>query len=198
MDPRIARTRTLLQDALLSLARERDLDEIAVADIADRATINRSTFYQHYADKDTLLADALDEQVRLAGADLTDLATLELSEDPPEVLVRYAEHLAENAALYRRALGEHGSPVATARLRRRITTIVMTGICLHADDYDRIELPVEIAAASITGSLIGVLTAWLDMDPLPAPDQAAAWVWTILAPAQSAPGAPVAGARGGR
>lgn len=187
MDPRIARTRTLLQDALLSLARERDLDEIAVADIADRATINRSTFYQHYADKDTLLADALDEQARRAEADLTDLAMLELSDDPPEVLVRYAEHLAENAALYRRALGEHGSPVATARLRRRITTIAITGICLHTDDDDSIGLPVEIAAASITGSLIGVLTAWLDMDPMPSPERAAAWAWQMLVPARQAP-----------
>ena len=34
LDPRVARTRELLQDALLALARERDLDEISVADIA--------------------------------------------------------------------------------------------------------------------------------------------------------------------
>ena len=185
MDPRIARTRGLLQDALLALARERDLDEIAVADIADRATINRSTFYQHYADKDTLLADALDAQASRAGADLTDLADpamFEVREDPPEMLVRYAEHLAENAALYRRVLGEHGSPVATARLRRRITAIVMTGVRPHRDDLDGIGMPVEIAAASITGSLIGVLTTWLDMDPMPAPERAALWAWLMLVP----------------
>lgn len=185
MDPRIARTRTLLQDALLALARERDLDEISIADIADRATINRSTFYQHYADKDTLLADALDAQARRAGADLTDLAhpaMLEIGEEPPEMLVRYAEHLAENAALYRRVLGEHGSPAATARLRRRISAIVMTGFCAHPNDFDEVEMPVEIAAASITGSLIGVLTTWLDMDPMPAPERAAIWAWTMLVP----------------
>lgn len=190
MDPRIARTRALLQDALLSLARERDLDDISVADIADRATINRSTFYQHYADKDTLLADALDEQARRAGADLTDPAMLELTDDPPEVLVRYAEHLAENAALYRRALGEHGSPVATARLRRRISAIVTTGVCSHTADLDDLGLPVEIAAASITGSLIGVLTTWLDMDPMPSPERAAAWAWRMLVPSQQAPHRP--------
>lgn len=187
MDPRITRTRTLLQDALLSLARERDLDEIAIADIADRATINRSTFYQHYADKETLLADALDEQARRAGADLTDPAILELTDDPPEVLVRYAEHLAENAALYRRALGERGSPVATARLRRRISAIVMTGVCSHQSNLDDLGLPVEIAAASITGSLIGVLTTWLDMDPMPSAERAAAWAWRMLVPSQQAP-----------
>ena len=187
MDPRIARTRGLLQDALLALARERDLDEIAIGDIADRATINRSTFYQHYADKDTLLADALDAQASRAGADLADLADpalLAACDLPPEMLVRYAEHLAENAALYRRVLGEHGSPMATARLRRRITAIVMTAVRLHHEDMDVVGMPVEIAAASITGSLIGVLTTWLEMDPMPAPDRAALWAWTMLVPNQ--------------
>ena len=60
MDPRIARTRQSLQAALFELARERGLDEITVADIAERAGVNRSSFYQHYSDKDTLLADAID------------------------------------------------------------------------------------------------------------------------------------------
>ncbi|MEZ5190283.1 MAG: helix-turn-helix domain-containing protein [Schumannella sp.] len=60
MDPRIARTRRSLQEALLELARERELDDISVGDVAERAGVNRSSFYQHYADKETLLADALD------------------------------------------------------------------------------------------------------------------------------------------
>ena len=182
-DPRIARTRRLLHDALLSLARERDLDTIAVADIADRATVNRSTFYQHYPDKETLLADALDEQARLAGADLSALLPLEESDQPPAILVRYVEHLDENAALYRRALGETGSPLTMARLRRRITAIVTTGIEGHGFDADDSDLPVEIAAASITGSLIGVLTTWLEMDPRPSTERAASWAWQMLVPA---------------
>lgn len=182
-DPRIARTRRLLHDALLSLARERDLDTIAVADIADRATINRSTFYQHYQDKETLLADALDEQARLAGADLSALLPLEVSDQPPEILVRYVEHLDENAALYRRVLGEAGSPLTMSRLRRRLSAIVTTGIEGHGFDPEPEDLPVEIAAASITGSLVGVLTTWLEMDPRPSTERAASWAWQMLVPA---------------
>ena len=63
MDPRIARTRQSLQQALLALAREESLDAISVADIAARAGVHRSSFYQHYADKETLLADAIDSAV---------------------------------------------------------------------------------------------------------------------------------------
>lgn len=182
MDPRIARTRALLQDALLSLARERDLDEIAVADIADRATINRSTFYQHYADKETLLADALDARARQAGADLDEAGTLELVDDPPDLLVRYVEHLDENAALYRRALGEGGSSIASARLRARINAVVGLAVSQHTEHAET-DMPVEIVAAGITGSLVGVLTAWLDMVPRPSPEQASTWAWRMLVPA---------------
>lgn len=189
MDPRIARTRALLQDALLALARERDLDEIAVADIADRATINRSTFYQHYADKETLLADALDARARQAGADLDEAGTLELTDDPPDLLVRYVEHLDENAGLYRRALGEGGSSIASARLRARINAVVGLAVSQHAD-HDETEMPVEIAAAGITGSLVGVLTAWLDMTPRPSPAQASGWAWRMLVPAVAKEAAP--------
>lgn len=53
-DPRQKRTRKLLQDALRKLLQEKPLEEILVQDIADVATVNRATFYDHYTDKFTL------------------------------------------------------------------------------------------------------------------------------------------------
>jgi AcrR family transcriptional regulator len=55
-DPRIIRTRHLLQFALLELMREKPFQSISVSDITKRATLNRSTFYLHYLDKFDLLA----------------------------------------------------------------------------------------------------------------------------------------------
>jgi AcrR family transcriptional regulator len=57
-DPRIRRTRQLLQGALQSLMHTRAFDEISVQDITDAATVNRATFYDHYTDKFALF-DAL-------------------------------------------------------------------------------------------------------------------------------------------
>jgi AcrR family transcriptional regulator len=57
-DPRIRRTRQLLQGALESLLRTRSFEEISVHEIAEAATVNRATFYDHYTDKFALL-DAL-------------------------------------------------------------------------------------------------------------------------------------------
>jgi AcrR family transcriptional regulator len=55
IDPRIRRTRALLQDALLKLMQEKDFEKISVQDISEAATVNRATFYDHYADKFALL-----------------------------------------------------------------------------------------------------------------------------------------------
>lgn len=54
-DPRIRRTRQLLQGALQELMQVKTFDEISVQDITDAATVNRATFYDHYTDKFALL-----------------------------------------------------------------------------------------------------------------------------------------------
>src|ERR1700674_2349544 len=54
-DPRMRRTRQLLQGALRTLMQSKSFDEIAVQDITEAATVNRATFYDHYTDKYALL-----------------------------------------------------------------------------------------------------------------------------------------------
>lgn len=54
-DPRMRRTRQLLQGALRKLMQSKSFDEIAVQDITEAATVNRATFYDHYTDKYALL-----------------------------------------------------------------------------------------------------------------------------------------------
>jgi AcrR family transcriptional regulator len=55
IDPRIRRTRLLLQQALGKLLETKEFDKISVQDIAETATVNRATFYDHYTDKFALL-----------------------------------------------------------------------------------------------------------------------------------------------
>ena len=55
VDPRIRRTRLLLQQALEKLLKMKRFEELSIQDIADAATVNRATFYDHYPDKFALL-----------------------------------------------------------------------------------------------------------------------------------------------
>lgn len=64
MDPRIKRTRQLLQQALMDLMREKSFQAITVQDIAERATVNRVTFYAHFQDKYALLESTVREMIK--------------------------------------------------------------------------------------------------------------------------------------
>lgn len=50
-DPRVKRTRKLIQQAFFELLAEKSFHQISVQDIAERATVNRATFYAHFEDK---------------------------------------------------------------------------------------------------------------------------------------------------
>ena len=177
MDPRILRTRGALQRALLDLVRDRDLDDITVADIVERAGVTRSSFYLHYTDKDGLLADALDAFAEAEGAELP--ALLELLGEPPQALEAYLRHFDQHAELYRRVLGDHGSAVAVARLSRRIEQLAFGA--LESTGTDAFPgVPIDVAAAGLAGTVVGVLRAWVARDPRPPVEECAEWLWQVL------------------
>ena len=50
-DPRVTRTRALIERSFYELLMEKRLDTLTIGDIATRARINRATFYAHFEDK---------------------------------------------------------------------------------------------------------------------------------------------------
>lgn len=179
MDARIVKTRRRLQEALFSLARERGVDEISVSDIAARAAVNRSTFYQHYSDKETLLADALDLVAEESGANL-DCLDLE-ADQPPEVLVAFLLHVEAYADLYHRVFNEPGYGAVLARLRAHVGDAVR-GVAERPEllPGSAREVPIDVVADGITGMVVGVIGAWLRMEPRPPAGDAALWMWRIV------------------
>ena len=55
VDLRVQRTYKLLGDAFVSLLREKNFDQITVREICERAMVRRTTFYQHFKDKQDFL-----------------------------------------------------------------------------------------------------------------------------------------------
>jgi len=60
-DRRVRKTRSAIKSSFIELLNEKELEKITIQDIADRADINRGTFYLHYEDKYLLLSDMEDE-----------------------------------------------------------------------------------------------------------------------------------------
>ena len=64
-DPRVTRTRGLLEDAFMDVVAEQGFQSVSVKDITDKAGVNRATFYAHFSDKYELLDYSIRMQFRL-------------------------------------------------------------------------------------------------------------------------------------
>ena len=72
-DLRIIKTRKALYNAFEELMKSKPFEQIKVSDICNEALINRSTFYDHYADK----YDLLEEYINSLKDSLTEEITKE-------------------------------------------------------------------------------------------------------------------------
>jgi AcrR family transcriptional regulator len=63
VDPRIRKTKRAIHKAFADLLAEKDINEITIRELAERADINRKTFYNHYSGIHQLLDEVEDELI---------------------------------------------------------------------------------------------------------------------------------------
>jgi len=160
IDRRIVRTRTRLQDALLSLIRTRNYDSISISDICRSAKVGRSTFYAHYAKKDDLkrsglrhLRDRLTE-VQLRGADQ--------GPQPLSFSLALFEHARSHLDLYKALIGTRGGAVALSALRETLSELVRRELRQRSGRTRSADDPREFTVQYLVGAYLSVLTWWLD------------------------------------
>jgi AcrR family transcriptional regulator len=174
VDRRVRRTQATLQRALIDLVQERDLSQINVADVADRADVSRSTFYDHYTDVHELAEAACTSMLDdMFGHVMAIYAAPAEPADPPHdpdpALTGFFAHFAEHAGLYRSLLGPTGSARVIEHVRRRTTAAAhysgrlapVDGTPPPPDDADSPDFPLDVPAAFVAGALLGVATDWL-------------------------------------
>lgn len=101
VDPRAARTRARLRQALLEECAEQPLSAIGVAAVVRRAGVGRATFYVHYADLEALAVDACADVVREAVDALHAWRGIPDPAAPPPALAAFLAALLPYAGLYR-------------------------------------------------------------------------------------------------
>ncbi|MCB0092715.1 MAG: TetR/AcrR family transcriptional regulator, partial [Caldilineaceae bacterium] len=155
-DLRVRRTRKMLRDAFIALVLEEGFEAITVNLLAERAMINRATFYRHYADKYELA-----ERVY---ADLTDdymasVQTLD-STDPVAGWTLLFAHVAEYADFYLALLS--GIPHFQERVRDQIEEQlhqVFSGMGLNEA---QVVMPLPLSLRYLAAAQMGVVQWWLE------------------------------------
>jgi AcrR family transcriptional regulator len=117
---RLRRTHKLLREALIELIEERGFDALTVGEITDRAMVSRATFYRNYQDKYDLVEQIFEEAMSTLLNAVADLGR----EHPPQVWVKFFEHIAEYERLYRALLGRKGSSWFVMKMRASMTDLI--------------------------------------------------------------------------
>lgn len=167
-DPRIVRTRRLLRDAFVELLEEMDVDKISVNRLAERATINRVTFYLHYRDIPDMMEKMADDMIEDISAILREPAIADLpagSGDWPQML-KLLEHIAEHSRFYKVILAKKRTTVFTDRLLRLLTGLVTERIDRPESQatLSRIGIQRDVAIWYGSSALIGTIVSWLSHD----------------------------------
>ena len=180
---RVDRTRKALREALFELIREKSYDQITVEEITERANLGRTTFYLHYRDKEDLLLedfiDLIDQLVSKAVDDRPLLRLKTMGGNPstpanpfsnlnlfrPNLII--FQNVAKNADLLHIILHNGGAVQIATRLRETVLKAVQQ-IALASQAWSeieiRFEIPVEVIANFYAGSLLGLISWWLDND----------------------------------
>ena len=193
-DRRVERTRTALKHALYELIDEKGYDQVTVEEITERANLGRATFYLHYRDKEDLLLEdvinLVDQMVEettgmpwLRWRQASDGSVPMPNRPPPMVLV--FQHVAENAEHYRIILRGQGSYTVGERLREIIIQAIKdVGLVRSQEGFPEgeIQVPLDVIANYYTGSVMGLVSWWLENDMPYPPAQMAEYFQRLFFP----------------
>ena len=107
-DRRVRRTRRQLQEALAALMREKDLKDITVRELTERADVNRGTFYSHYQDLYDLREQMEEELFRQLSQVLSACPLERTPGGLRPILTAVFQFILENQALFVTALSGGG------------------------------------------------------------------------------------------
>jgi AcrR family transcriptional regulator len=180
IDPRIRRTRELLQQALANLLETRDFDRISVQDITDAATVNRATFYAHYPDKFALL------ECMVGGRFQALLAARNVVFDGTcfgalhGIVLAVCDYLAQtlsqpSTTSTARQLEPHLESAIVAVVRR----MLLEGTSRHPSASG---LPPALLAAATSGAIYGAAREWVTTPNHPPSEEFAPSVVSLIEP----------------
>jgi AcrR family transcriptional regulator len=150
-DKRAQKTRGALLAAFFDLVLESRYEDIRIDEILERSGVGRSTFYEHFAGKDGLLAVSIEGPFRV-------LADAIASRDNSDDLAALLEHFWSNRAIARIILG--------GNLRLKTTTVLVRLIeaRMKRDNVrlgERWMIPRRLVAIQLAEALLAPVAAWL-------------------------------------
>ncbi len=169
IDPRVKRTRQLLEQAFVEVLKEKGFQATTVQDITERAGVNRATFYAHFQDKYALL----DYQIRQGFLEEIEKRMLNACHYSPDNL----RHLIVAVCEFTGATNSHCKPPQPQfeSLVETQVKAVLYDILLNWLKQMEIDVARETAATAASWAIFGLAAQWgHSKEPQPVNEFAAA------------------------
>ncbi len=178
-DPRVKRTRKLLQQTLFDLMQEKSFDAITVQDIAERSTLNRATFYAHFEDKYDLLDSTMREgfEQTLASA-VSDSAAV--NAENLRALCRTVFDFFAQLQEHCRPHYRQFDPLLERAVQDVLQAFLVRWLRRGAPDALPAGVGVETVAAMLSWTIFGLGSQWSRGPRTQSADEVAAEVVTVL------------------
>jgi AcrR family transcriptional regulator len=156
-DRRSQKTRLALRNALLQMLGESTWEEIDVQALCDHANVGRSTFYEHYPNKEQLLCENFSE----IGAIFARAGTAAAAD--PAVALHFVdpmiEHMHEAKSAFRSLLGRRANYFPRQQFQAMLVELISNELdALSAAP----EWHAEALAQAIGGAMFGTIHWWID------------------------------------
>lgn len=160
-DPRVKRTRKMLMEAFISLLGEQRFSDISVQDIAERATVNRATFYAHFVDKYALLDEAFSEMFREQVTDHLPPSAPFTAERLSALILTLIQG---QAAFYdhcqHQSPGRDIAPLMEAKIQQELYAYLLEWLRMSPLADSRRDGSREVAASAMSWAIFGAAVEW--------------------------------------
>jgi AcrR family transcriptional regulator len=170
VDPRILRTRRMLQESLERLLASKPFEKISVGEIAEDATVNRATFYDHYPDKFALLEGLVSSRFQ----ELLDKRSVVFDGQCSGALLGMTLAMCD----YMAAMPGIEKHVESA-LMTVVRGMILEGLRRHGPQR---EIAPELLAAAISGAIYGGVNEWVRMPDRCGAEEVGQAIFGLIAP----------------
>jgi len=183
-DRRIEKTRTAIYQALSDLLQEKRYANITIQEIIDRANVGRTTFYQHFTDKDALLSNCIETIFESLSGHLTE----QVPPNHESRIIPVAElltHIMENRRLINGILMSESGELLFDKFKSYWSKKIEPYLLAHLPNGKQPKVPIDILTNYVTSSLIELLKWWNKSGEEYTPKQMEEYFFALILPSIS-------------
>lgn len=153
-DRRVAKTQQALKTAFIELMSEKNLDDITLQDLSDRANVSRGTIYLHYLDK----YDLLDKLIEFHINEMRESCRANSHLDFIDGTLIWTEYLDNNSKFFSLMLASKGAPFFRSRFAEFLDEEFQNEVDVTQGKNKG--LSKELAVTFVISAYIGVIEWW--------------------------------------